>query len=146
VEVELRLLPEGEPDREPVTVRLTGTEGFYQGAVLDLPPARYRYEGVARSGTEALGAVEGTLVVDSLGTEVERLEPDHEVLERMAAASNGSLWSPDSLAGLGQAFQLHAETEEERVQLALWDHPLLFVILVLAASAEWFLRRRKGLV
>jgi len=146
VDVSVDLLPEGAPDRESIQVHLGGAEGFYQGTVRDLPPARYRYQGTARHGADALGTVEGTLVVDSLGTEVERLEADHEVLERISAASGGSLWEPDSLEGLGQAFQIHAQAEEERVQVALWDNPLLFVILVLAASAEWYLRRRQGLI
>jgi hypothetical protein len=146
VEVEVELLPAGDPDAPPISLRLGGAEGFYQGTARDLPPARYRYQGVARLDAESLGTVEGTLVVDSLGTEVERLEPDHEVLERIAAASGGAAWEPDSLEGLGQAFHLHAQAEEERVQVALWDHPLLFVLLVLAASAEWYLRRRQGLI
>jgi hypothetical protein len=146
VEVRVEILPSAGSQEEPRTVTLSGAEGFYSGDAESLPPGRYRYLGRARLGQEAVGTVEGVFVVDSLGAEMERLEADHELLERIAAATGGRLWSPDSLEDLSVSFSTFAEAEEERVQLALWDHPILFVLFVLVASLEWFLRRRKGLV
>jgi hypothetical protein len=109
-------------------------------------PGRYRYEGRASSGGNALGTVEGVFAVDSLGAEMERLEADHEILARIAQASGGKLWSPDSLGGLNEEFRAIAQAEEERVHVALWDSPFAFALFVAFASAEWFLRRRRGMI
>ena len=34
----------------------------------------------------------------------------------------------------------------ERMQIDLWDKPILFVLLVVFAGIEWYLRRRDNLV
>lgn len=146
VDVTVKVLPAAGSSTEPRTVKLNGAEGFYSGVVDDLPPGRYRFEGRAVNQGKDLGSADGVVAVDSLGTEMERLEADHEILERIAAASGGRTWSPDSLAGMRRVFSTLEANEEERVQLALWDHPLAFVLVVLLASVEWYLRRRRGLV
>ena len=84
--------------------------------------------------------------MDSLGTEMERLEANHELLEQLAVVTGGRLWDPDSLDLLSETFSTLDQEEEQRIQLALWDHPLIFVLFVLVTSLEWFLRRRRGLV
>jgi hypothetical protein len=81
-----------------------------------------------------------------VGVETERLEADHELLERVASVSGGRVWSPDSLSDLDHALALRAAADEERVQIAMWDHPFFFVVFVSLLSLEWFLRRRRGLV
>jgi hypothetical protein len=143
VEVEVEV---GAPDREPVRLALSGSEGILRGVLEGLPPGRYRYAGTARSQGRVLGTVEGRFAVDSLGTEMERLESDPEALLRLARASGGRLWHPDSLDALGETLRSASRAGEERVQLALWDHPVLFALIVVFASLEWFLRRRRGLV
>lgn len=146
VDLEVKVLPAAGAATEPRTVTLGGAEGFYSGVVDGLPPGRYRFEGRATLEGKDLGSTDGVVAVDSLGTEMERLEADHEILERIAAASGGRTWSPDSLGPMREVFSVLEQSEEERVQLALWDHPLAFVLVVVLASAEWFLRRRRGLV
>jgi hypothetical protein len=131
---------------QPTRFALEGSEGILSGAIQGLAPGRYRYEGRASSGGNALGAVDGVFAVDSLGAEMERLEADHELLARIAQASGGKLWSPDSLDGLSEEFRAIAQAEEERVQVALWDSPFAFALFVAFASAEWFLRRRRGMI
>lgn len=130
----------------PTRLDLTGNQGFLTGSAGALPPGHYRYQGRARTPKSELPPMDGQFVVDSLGVEMERLEADHETLERVAAASGGRMWAPDSLRGLDQALAQEAVAREERAQVVLWDHPLVFVIFVLLVSAEWLLRRRRGLV
>ncbi len=144
VEVDVEPMP--GVDAESRRVTLTGSEGFFSGDVAGLPPGRYRYTGRASAGSNSLGTVEGVFAVDSLGAEMERLEADHELLTRLAQAGGGAFWSPDSLHGLPATFRTLEREGEERLQVAVWDHPLLFTLFVLAASMEWLLRRRRGLV
>jgi hypothetical protein len=145
-EVEVELTHADSAAGAPRRLRLSGGEGLLSGFFDGLSPGRYRYTGRARAGSEALGTVEGAFAVDSLGTELERLEADHELLARIAEAGGGRVWSPDSLDALSEALETVAAAEEERVQVALWDSPVLFVLFVSFAAAEWYLRRRRGLV
>jgi hypothetical protein len=84
--------------------------------------------------------------VDSLGTELDRLESDHELLARLAEATGGRFWHPDSLDNLARDLELVAQAEAEQVQVPLWDQPLAFALFILLGSAEWILRRRRGLI
>ena len=130
----------------PTRLELSGNQGFLTGSAGALPPGHYRYNGRARTPKSELPPMDGQFMVDSLGVEMERLEADHEMLERVASASGGRIWAPDSLRGLDQALAQEAVAREERSQVVLWDHPLVFVVFVLLVSAEWLLRRRRGLV
>jgi len=130
----------------PTQLELSGNQGFLTGSAGALPPGHYRYHGRARTPKSELPPMDGQFVVDSLGVEMERLEADHETLERIASASGGRMWSPDSLNGLDRALAQEAVAREERSQVVLWDNPIVFVIFVLLVSAEWLLRRRRGLV
>ena len=127
-------------------LELLGNQGFLTGSAGALPPGHYRYHGRAQVSKTDLPPMDGQFVVDSLGVEMERLEADHEMLERIASASGGRVWAPDSLRGLDAALSQEAIAHEERSQIVLWDNPIVFVIFVLLVSAEWLLRRRRGLV
>ncbi len=143
---EITVTPAAGSGAEPRTLELGGEGGILSGVVDGLPSGRYRYEGRASSGNRSLGTVDGSFAVDSLGTEMERLEADHELLARLAEASGGKSWGPDSLGGMNESFRAIERSEEARVQVALWDSPFAFAIFVLLASTEWLLRRRRGLV
>jgi hypothetical protein len=120
VEVEVVVTSGGGDSRR---LDLSGEEGILRGVLDGLAPGRYRYVGTARARGQVLGTVDGRFAVDSLGTEMERLEADHEALHRLARASGGRVWNPDSLESLGEV-----------------------MLIVLLAALEWFLRRRRGLV
>ena len=146
-DVEVTLTPiDTTHGARPARIVLAGNQGFMSGSAEGLLPGQYRYHGTARISGRELPSVDGRLIVDSLGVEMERLEADHETLERMAAAAGGHVWAPDSLGGLDDALSRQAVVREERAQVVLWDHPLVFIIFVLLVSFEWLLRRRRGLV
>jgi len=144
VGVTVDVSPADGGDRRQVT--LEGDEGFLRGALEGLGPGKYAYRAEARAGGNPLGTVDGVFVVDSLGAEFERLEPDHEVLERLAEATGGRVWSPDSLSTLARDLETVGRGEAEMRQVDLWDQPWVFAMFVLVGSSEWFLRRRRGLI
>jgi hypothetical protein len=144
--VDIAVVPASGDTAGTRRISLSGEAGLLTGALDPLPPGRYRFEGRARTPEGELPPADGFFMVDSLGAEMERLEADHELLERLASASGGHLWHPDSLAGLSEAMARRTAAEEERMQVALWDHPLFFIAFVILASLEWLLRRRRGLV
>ena len=146
VPVDLELRSDPDSGGAPVTLRLTGEDGFLRGQLPPLPPGRYRYVAEAVLPGDGPGRVEGRLAVDSLGVELERLETDHELLRRLAEATGGGVWSPDSLVGMGEAIRVAALAESERRQIDLWNHPAVFALFVLLGSSEWLLRRRRGLI
>jgi hypothetical protein len=71
--------------------------------------------------------------------------PDHARLQKLAEASGGRLiGSPRELADLLAA---HPDASVRLVvsRWPVWDHPLLWLALLGILTAEWTLRRLKGL-
>ena len=69
-----------------------------------------------------------------------------EIAREMAEASGGTLAAPGELAGLIDNLPAQEMTRVVSRELELWDSPLLYLLLVMAAGLEWFLRRRENLL
>lgn len=123
-----------------------GGGGFYSGETSSLPPGRYRYRAEARLNGASLGDVTGIFAVETMGLEFRRPAADLAFLQRLAAESGGRLFTGDNVRRLPEELEVQGASTSEVVLLDIWDSPWFFVILVGLLSAEWFLRRRRGMV
>ena len=125
---------------------LSGRDGFLKGDLQGLSPGRYQYRATVAAEDQVLGVVGGSFAVDSVSTELSRLEGDLEQLQTIAEATGSRVWHPDSLDQLMQDLKLAGQADVERKLVDLWAHPLTFGIFVGLAGTEWWLRRRRGLI
>lgn len=145
-------LPAGAAERDSsVAVTLTGGAGFYSGGVASangasLPPGRYRYRAEARLKGEKVGDVNGQFAVETMGAEFRRPAADLDLLKKLAEDTHGAYVPAADAAKLADLIQLAGSTEEEVVTMDIWDNPWFFALLIGLLSAEWFLRRRRGMV
>lgn len=95
-------------------------------------------------GDEAL-EVAAVLDVDAQGEEMFDAELDRARLERIAARTGGNYYDRASVSRLPDEIDdvLGGQTVVRR--LPLWDMPVLYLLLVALACAEWLLRRRRRL-
>ena len=101
-----------------------------------------------------VAALDGERIVAKSSTPLQMIDdpvefrdprPDRASLERLAEASGGHLIrSPSELADLLAA---HPDASVRLLvsRWPLWDHPLLWLLLLGLLASEWTLRRRKGL-
>ena len=66
------------------------------------------------------------------------------LLERIAEATGGRYWEPDSVAGIARTVALEGAGVREQRALPLWDAPFFYVLIVLLKCLEWGLRRWWG--
>ena len=66
------------------------------------------------------------------------------LLQRIAKATGGRVWTPDDLAGIEEAIDFGGSGIRERERMPLWDAPILYIVLVLLKCIEWSLRRFWG--
>jgi hypothetical protein len=52
--------------------------------------------------------------------------------------------TPDRLTELTEAFGEGRGTVQERREIALWNHPLVLLLLALLLTTEWLLRKCGG--
>jgi len=85
-------------------------------------------------------------VADKVPDEQKYLACDPAVPQELARASNGSVTAPHELPALADAFGAGVQTQVEHRQYTVWDSWVVLMLIVAAATAEWILRKRVGLV
>ena len=156
-----RLGPPGQVDAEPLESVVTDlvhqpSGRTYAGklltpplsAILDKPTSTVRpltLEVIAWDGDNeaAKSSVEVQVIDDP--AEFRDPRPDHAGLSEIARSSGGRvIKSPEELASL-LGHDRAAAVEVLVRRSPVWDTPLLWLLFMGLLSAEWFVRRRKGL-
>lgn len=121
--------------------------GRYEGADAALAPGAWSWEATAGNPTDGreLSRAHGRFWVESMGPEFARTVPDREALAQVAARSGGTLFEAEGVDALVDAIPRAIRRQGRVREWDLWNHWLLFVSFVVVLSAEWFLRRRRGL-
>jgi hypothetical protein len=105
----------------------------------------YRIELTARKGNATVGAAQSGFLVTELNREYHDAAQNVELLKRIAAETGGKYFPLADAGNLLEEIQYLEGSNSERVTKDLWDMPINFLLIVGLASAEWFLRKKKGL-
>ena len=119
-----------------------GAPGVYTADWLPEEPGAYRVvaSGPGGSGTAA------HFVVENIDIELERPEQNEALLRRIAEVSGGEYLRLSDLASLPDRIPDRPRETVTRVERDLWSAPLPLLLFVLLITAEWSLRKMKGLL
>ena len=145
------------PDGTLRTVDLlkrSGANGFYE-AVFDATAREGAYEVTidAPEVEQALGSewpkpLVTRFAVDEGVAPVEYAHPSADIAlpKEMARLTGGTAFvAQDDFASLADGFGAGRSEITEHVEDAIWNHPLVFVLLALSLVLVWILRKRRGL-
>lgn len=133
----------------PYTMKPVGNGNYILDAGI-LPEGTYRYRSSAsKNGTE-LGSDEGTFAVGSLTVEFNETQADGTLMRSIAQRSGGAFFDIGSVSELSSHLQ-QSETFrstffEERIETELWQKYLFLILIIILLTAEWFIRKRSGMV
>jgi len=139
------ILPEGTT--RPLRLAHSGTG--WRGSFADTRLAGdYAIRVTARQGPALLGTSQARFLVFKQDLELDNASADVTALESLAAMTGGQSIAPEQLPELLARIRSQTESLEERTEVkrTLWDGWTFFLILVGVLSAEWYLRKRWGLV
>lgn len=105
----------------------------------------YKIEMTARKGNDVLGSAQSSFLVSDRSREFHDAAQNIELLKRVASETGGKYFALNKAGDLLDEITMLEGKNSERVSKDLWDMPINFLLLVGLASAEWFLRKRKGL-
>ncbi len=105
----------------------------------------YKIEMTAKRGNETLGRAQSSFLVSNRSREFHDAAQNVELLKRVASETGGKYFALNKANDLLDEITMLEGKNSERVSKDLWDMPINFMLLVGLASAEWFLRKRKGL-
>ena len=132
--------PEG--NKIPSTFESTGTPGEYR---LSFKPET---GGIHRIRVEtSTGSVEEALVVSG---PLQRLDaaPDPDQLEEIATTTGGRFMkqTDDLIKALEEITRDSKKAFFEEIRMPAWATPYVMTVILALLSAEWYLRRRWGLI
>lgn len=143
--VELRIKPVESEDSVVLSLRLDQA-GDYYGKLGSLPPGEHDFLCVAKRDEKTIGRKKGNFSVEEFSLEDLDLNPDKELLRKMARLANGRYYDPDEFSLFLDAIELEEKRTERTNKIELWSSPLLLILFILFFSVEWYIRRRSQLL
>jgi hypothetical protein len=134
---------ERELSRETVTLSATKNQpGVFTGEWV--PNAEGRFRLSVESGGDT---ADRSVSVVNPRIEYEDIGQHQELLQRMAAASNGGYLELEDIDQLSKVLNTKQQTANERhAERTLWNAPGVMIALVLFLGIEWFLRKRSDML
>jgi uncharacterized membrane protein len=137
------------PDAQPVALTAEASSrkaGVYEASYVPRQPGAYRAEATvtAPDGSE-VGRSQAGWTSDPAAEEFRDLRPNRALLDRIARATGGQVVPASDLDDFVSTLPTrHAQVTEPYVR-PVWHQPWVFLLAIVCLTAEWGLRRWKGL-
>lgn len=128
-----------------VTMRSEGN-GLYHADLAPMVPGEYQVIAEAVLQGRLLGRDTTRFTISTFQPEFLQTRAQPEVLASISSQSGGISVTPDSIEALANAMQFPPETLVTQHDLKPAQHPLFLIMIIVLLSAEWWIRRRKGMV
>ncbi|MEO6527316.1 MAG: hypothetical protein ABIP93_11870 [Gemmatimonadaceae bacterium] len=120
-------------------------DGTYTGRYVPTDRGAYVFSATASTGRESLRSVDGALLADDQGADVEQAELRTSLLRQVSSETGGKYYPLSQVAGLAEDVNYTESGVTQRDAHDLWDMPIVFLLLVTLLGAEWAYRRQRGL-
>lgn len=133
--------------KEPQELSLTNIgEGRYEGSFQVLEGGDYQYSGTAHRQGRVLGRDSGKFSVEEFSLEYENTRMNDELLKSLAAKSGGAYFTSDNFDALKDSLHFQPKYLTINNEWEIWNKTPLLIICISLLSAEWFIRKRKGML
>jgi hypothetical protein len=124
--------------------------GRYEGSVDALPEGDYTFAGSASAGGNEIGKDNGKFSVGQVNLEFLETTPDIPLLGQIAFHTGGKLYLNGDVASfpddLKKAAHLTSRDQTDTHETELWNSRYAAALIILLLAAEWFLRKRHGMI
>jgi len=121
-------------------------EGRYEGRFQAVAPGEYQFTGAAKLKDRTLGSDAGKFSVEEFRIEFQETRMREDLLKAIAAQSGGKYYTPEQVADLAKDLHVAPQMVVQSRESEVWNKAPLLVAFIVLLSAEWFLRKRKGMV
>ena len=125
-------------------------DGRYEGSLFGLGPGDYSFNSIATVDDDTLGKSRSRFSVGELNLEFRDTRMDAALLRRLSEGTGGGFFGPGQVSELEAAiaslesFEPAELVEEANIELWNWIYSLM--IIVFCFAAEWFLRKKEGMM
>ncbi|MBK8092392.1 MAG: hypothetical protein IPK32_10570 [Verrucomicrobiaceae bacterium] len=122
--------------------------GLFETEFFSAAPGHYRVTATVEDAEKrsTLGTRHTGWTHDPLAAEFAKLEPNTELMKRMAEETGGQALKLNDVARLPDILRRHIRVPvEQTLSTPLWHAPWVFILILMLLLAEWVLRRKGGL-
>jgi hypothetical protein len=125
---------------------VAGRPRLFEGIAPGLPEGSYTItlDAPSLAGPEPLGNAALTVAPRDTSERIE-LAADRAPLDRLASATGGKVFTPESAGEIPGSLKSRVKTITRTEETPLWDHPAALIVFLGIVGAEWVLRKRVGL-
>lgn len=124
--------------------------GRYEGSIEGAGQGDYTFTGSATLNGAALGEDKGRFSVGDLNLEFQDTRMNAELLRQLADRSGGRYLEANEINDLDAALASQASfvpnVQHQQKEIELWNWRSVLIILIVLLAAEWFLRKRSGML
>lgn len=129
-------------DMESLADRAGVSEGAFTAGEAGMYSVRILPGNIGAQNDPSVRPATLSLRVDSADSELDRPKLDRGLLEDVAKATGGRVFSLPEYAAIPEAFRIKEVARVLEYRDELWDAPILFGGLMVLLTAEWILRKR----
>lgn len=132
----------------PISFASIGS-GLYETTIDDLGKGDFTYAGEAKLGNLSLGKDNGRFSVGEIDYELQNTTMNSDLLKLLAKETKGKFFynsTGNLFAKLKEISTNSSKTKTEVIEFRLWSRELMLALIILLFAAEWFLRKREGLL
>jgi hypothetical protein len=121
--------------------------GLFEAEYFASAPGDYRASATVEDAEKrtALGTRATGWTHDPLAAEFAKLDPNRELMQRLAAETGGQMLSLKDIGDLPALLRNIRVPVEQTLATPLWHTPWIFAAILLLLLAEWMIRRKGGL-
>jgi hypothetical protein len=124
--------------------------GRYEGTLEGAGQGDHTFTAIATLNGVALGEDKGRFSVGDMNLEFQDTRMNAEILRQLADRSGGRYLEPSQINDLDVALASQASfapnVQQQQREIELWNWRTVLVVLILLLAAEWFLRKRSGML
>ncbi len=121
-------------------------EGMYSGTFKPQEEGIYEVSTEAFQGSKNLGTAKTNFRVAESTEEFHNAALNADLLKRLSSETGGRYYPPGEVGTLPEDISYIDKGASRMEEKDLWDMPFLFLLVIGLVSAEWILRKRRGLL
>jgi uncharacterized membrane protein len=126
-----------QPDEEP---------GVYTSRFQPSHSGTWYFEALAQRDGEPVAVGRSSLIYETGQAEHFGFRSNPQLLRRLSEATGGRYFDAGNLDGLPDLLRYSSAGITETEYRAIWDAPIVFLLLILLKGGEWLMRRRWGTI
>lgn len=124
--------------------------GLYEIVTDQLPPGDYKYKGLVTRNGRLYAADSGRINIGEIDFERSNLTADANFLAALAFYSGGKYFDGSNFTGIFNEYsrldQKKAPVKSTVDEHRIWSNIYILICIILLLSAEWFMRKRAGML